>query len=553
MKFLLAAVNAKYIHSNLGVYCLKAYGQKRIPGLKAEIGEYTINQQTDQILQDIYLRKPDFLGFSCYIWNISCILELGRDLSRLLPNTEIWLGGPEVSYRAEELMEKEPWIRGVMAGEGEATFAELAAVLEEKGSLEPVRGIVWRKGDAVVRNKPREPISMDEIPFCYEDLEGFEHRIVYYESSRGCPFSCSYCLSSIDKSVRFRSLDRVKKELDFFLERRVPQVKFIDRTFNCRKSHSMAVWTHILEHDNGVTNFHFEISADLLDEEELALLGKMRPGLVQLEIGVQSTNLRTLEEIRRKTDLERLKRSVDTINGFHNIHQHLDLIAGLPFEDYDSFRRSFDQVYRMKPEQLQLGFLKVLSGSHMEEAAAEYGLVWRSCPPYEVMRTSWLSYGDLIRLKGVENMVEVYYNSGQFTETMPELAEEFPGPFECFRELWEYYERNGLSGLSHSRLSRYEILYRFIQEKGLDENKYRDLLIIDLYLRENAKSRPFFAPDLRQYKEELRQFYEGRESRQNRHAEVLGDGRILVFDYGKRDPLTGNAAVRTAGQLKEKG
>lgn len=553
MKFLLAAVNAKYIHSNLGVYCLKAYGQKRIPGLKAEIGEYTINQQTDQILQDIYLRKPDFLGFSCYIWNISCILELGRDLSRLLPNTEIWLGGPEVSYRAEELMEKEPWIRGVMAGEGEATFAELAAVLEEKGSLEPVRGIVWRKGDAVVRNKPREPISMDEIPFCYEDLEGFEHRIVYYESSRGCPFSCSYCLSSIDKSVRFRSLDRVKKELDFFLERRVPQVKFIDRTFNCRKSHSMAVWTHILEHDNGVTNFHFEISADLLDEEELALLGKMRPGLVQLEIGVQSTNLRTLEEIRRKTDLERLKRSVDTINRFHNIHQHLDLIAGLPFEDYDSFRRSFDQVYRMKPEQLQLGFLKVLSGSHMEEAAAEYGLVWRSCPPYEVMRTSWLSYGDLIRLKGVENMVEVYYNSGQFTETMPELAEEFSGPFECFRELWEYYERNGLSGLSHSRLSRYEILYRFIQEKGLDENKYRDLLIIDLYLRENAKSRPFFAPDLRQYKEELRQFYEGRESRQNRHAEVLGDGRILVFDYGKRDPLTGNAAVRTAGQLKEKG
>lgn len=553
MKFLLAAVNAKYIHSNLGVYCLKAYGQKRIPGLKAEIGEYTINQQTDQILQDIYLRKPDFLGFSCYIWNISCILELGRDLSRLLPNTEIWLGGPEVSYRAEELMEKEPWIRGVMAGEGEATFAELAAVLEEKGSLEPVRGIVWRKGDIIVRNGPREPISMDEIPFCYEDLEGFEHRIVYYESSRGCPFSCSYCLSSIDKSVRFRSLDRVKKELDFFLERRVPQVKFIDRTFNCRKSHSMAVWTHILEHDNGVTNFHFEISADLLDEEELALLGKMRPGLVQLEIGVQSTNLRTLEEIRRKTDLERLKRSVDTINRFHNIHQHLDLIAGLPFEDYDSFRRSFDQVYRMKPEQLQLGFLKVLSGSHMEEAAAEYGLVWRSCPPYEVMRTSWLSYGDLIRLKGVENMVEVYYNSGQFTETMPELAEEFSGPFECFRELWEYYERNGLSGLSHSRLSRYEILYRFIQEKGLGENKYRDLLIIDLYLRENAKSRPFFAPDLRQYKEELRQFYEGRESRQNRHAEVLGDGRILVFDYGKRDPLTGNAAVRTAGQLKEKG
>ena len=550
MKFMLAAVNAKYIHSNLGVYSLKAYGQKKVPGLEAEIGEYTINQQTDQILQDIYLRKPDFLGFSCYIWNISCILELGRDLSRLLPHTGIWLGGPEVSCRARELMEQEPWISGIMAGEGEETFAQLSAALKDGISPESIDGIVWRQGDRILQNRPRAPISMDDLPFCYQETEGFENRIIYYESSRGCPFSCSYCLSSIDKAVRFRSLDKVRQELDFFLEKRVPQVKFIDRTFNCRKSHSMAIWTHILEHDNGVTNFHFEISADLLDDEELELLGKMRPGLVQLEIGVQSTNPLTLREIRRKTDLVRLKAAVDRINGFHNVHQHLDLIAGLPYEDYDSFCRSFDQVYEMKPEQLQLGFLKVLSGSPMEAAAKKYGLVWRSSPPYEVLRTDWISYGDLIRLKGVEDMVEVYYNSRQFTETVEELAKEFSGPFEFFRSLAEYYEKNGLAGISHSRLARYEILYRFILEKGLDAGKYGDLLITDLYLRENAKSRPFFAPDLRACREELRPFYRDREERQHIHIEVLRDGRILAFDYGKRDPLTKNAALETVGRLE---
>ncbi|OUQ16492.1 B12-binding domain-containing radical SAM protein [Lachnoclostridium sp. An14] len=545
MRCLLAALNAKYIHSNLGVYSLKAYGEKQVPGLLVEIGEYTINHQMDQVLQDLYLRRPDFLGFSCYIWNISYVLELGRDLSRLLPHTAIWLGGPEVSWRAEELMAEEPWIAGVMAGEGEATFAELMKVLtEEKGGLKDVDGIVWRRGDTIVRNRPRAPISMDELPFCYDRLEDFKNRIIYYESSRGCPFSCSYCLSSIDKSVRFRSLETVKRELDFFLDHGVPQVKFIDRTFNCKKSHSMAIWNHILRHDNGVTNFHFEISADLLDEEELELLGKMRPGLVQFEIGVQSTNPKTLAAIRRKTDLKRLENAVAAINRAHNIHQHLDLIAGLPHEDYESFRRSFDGVYRMRPEQLQLGFLKVLSGSYMMEAAEEYGLVYRGCPPYEVLRTRWLSYDEVIRLKGVEEMVEVYYNSRQFTETIEALTEEFDGPFRCFEALADYYGRKGLSGMSHSRLARYEILYRFVQEQGFDGAKYRDLLITDLYLRENAKSRPFFAPDLREHKEELRRFYSGRKTRQSIHAEPLEDGRILVFDYNCRDPLTGNAAVR---------
>ena len=574
MRVLLAAVNAKYIHSNLGVYSLKAYGESRVPGLQAEIGEYTINHRMDLVLQDIYLKKPDFIGFSCYIWNIRYVEQLAEDLCRLLPGVSIWLGGPEVSYRAEELLKAWPWAEGVMVGEGEKTFAELMAALgagEEgagkaagggnascrEAALENVRGIVFRRQDGTIgKTRPQELLSMDEIPFSYGDLKGFENRIIYYESSRGCPFSCSYCLSSIDKTVRFRSLDLVKRELDLFLEKKVPQVKFVDRTFNCKKSHSMAVWRHILEHDNGVTNFHFEISADLLDEEELELLGQMRPGLVQLEIGVQSTNPDTIREIRRKTDLEKLEAAVRKINGFHNIHQHLDLIAGLPWEDYSSFHRSFDDVYRMEPDQLQLGFLKVLSGSYMAEAAGNYDLIWSSCPPYEVLSTRWLPYEDMIRLKGVEEMVEVYYNSRQFTVTMKALAEEFGSPFVLFEKLARYYEENGLGGISHSRLTRYEILYRFILENGLERREtvgesYRDRLMQDLYLRENAKSRPSFAPDPGRYKELLRPFFGDRTRRKNVHAEVLEDGRILIFDYERRDPLTNNAAVETVGRVEE--
>lgn len=432
-----------------------------------------------------------------------------------------------------------------MAGEGEETFACLMRAMERGEDLSGVDGILYRNSQGeLVRTPPRAPMCMDEIPFAYGDLKGFENRIIYYESSRGCPFSCSYCLSSIDKSVRFRSLELVRRELDFFLEKKVPQVKFVDRTFNCRKSHTMAVWSHILDHDNGVTNFHFEISADLLDEEEIRLLNRMRPGLVQLEIGVQSTNPETIREIRRKMDLERLEAAVDAVRRGNNVHQHLDLIAGLPWEDYGSFARSFDRVYRMKPDQLQLGFLKVLRGSYMAEAAGEYGLIARSCPPYEVLSTRWLPHEDVIRLKGIEEMVEVYYNSRQFTETLGVLAEEWGSPFALFESLARYYGEKGLFGISHSRLARYEILYRFLGEAGLDLEKYRDLLMVDLYLRENAKSRPSFAPDPGSFKGRLREIPELRGRGKMVHGEILGDGRILLFDYERRDSLTGNAAVK---------
>ena len=582
MKFLLAAINAKYIHSNLGIYSLRQYAMEKT-GVQIGMAEYTINHQMERILADIYRQRPDAVGFSCYIWNILYVKEIVRDLKKVMPGIHIWLGGPEVSYDAARILEELPEAELVMMGEGEETFARLVSLYEETDGRSPlpsarredalarIPGIACRKKDGtVVQTGPAPLMCLDEIPFVYRDLTGMEHRIIYYESSRGCPFSCSYCLSSIDKSVRFRSLGLVKQELSFFLENRVPQVKFVDRTFNCRKSHAMEIWRFLLEHDNGVTNFHFEISADLLDEEELALMGKMRPGLIQLEIGVQTTNPDTIREIRRKTDLEKLARNVSIVNGFGNIHQHLDLIAGLPCEDFNSFRRSFNDVYRMEPEQLQLGFLKVLKGSLMAEMAESCGLQYRSQPPYEVLSTRWLDYDGLIRLKGVEEMVEIYYNSGQFRTVIGALVKEFAEPFHLYEQLARYYEENGLNTVSHSRLARYEILFQFIEglegrRTGMEE--YRDLLMYDLYLRENIRSRPSFARDLSACKEAVKSFfmreaekplylqgYEGYDSRQlikMAHMEPMGDGSFVLFDYKNRDALLRNArAIRlTAGQL----
>lgn len=581
MKFLLAAVNAKYIHSNPGIYSLKAYAERTrgdlfpegagLPSVHVEIGEYTINNQMEQILEDIYRRKPDMVGFSCYIWNIVPCLELVRDLHKVLPDTDIWLGGPEVSFDAPELLLREPEVLGIMKGEGEETFAALLNCYEKLGmsvrksvgmsgcrdqekkeeefweSLSSLSAAAYRGKDGTIQDHPVRPVmDMSRIPFLYSRLDGFENRIIYYESSRGCPFSCSYCLSSVDKSVRFRDLELVKRELDYFLENRVPQVKFVDRTFNCRKSHALEIWRHIKEHDNGVTNFHFEIAADLLDEEELELIGTMRPGLIQLEIGVQSTNPRTIREIHRVMDLERLKKVVARINAGHNVHQHLDLIAGLPWEDYSSFHRSFNEVYAMEPEQLQLGFLKVLKGSFMYEQAENYGLVYRDKPPYEVLSTKWLSYDDVLKLKGIENMVEVYYNSGQFTRTLKYLEDWWMDAFVLYEQLADYYEQRGLTGLNHSRLARYEILHDFIEERTEGDFLMgaEDTLMCDLYLRENAKSRPSFALDQSPYKERIRSLTPELRGLGTRvHAEVLRSGKIMLFDYRKRDPLTHNAEM----------
>lgn len=576
------AVNAKYIHSNLAVYSLKAYAEQYREQI--EIAEYTINHYTDYILQDLYEKKPDVIAFSCYIWNLGHIKALIADFHKLLPDTPIWLGGPEVSYDAEQFLEEFPMVKGIMVGEGEKSFSRLAGYYaglrgkDEDTGLEGIEGITWRNGEGkIVENPATGVMDMSTIPFAYENMADFANRIIYYESSRGCPFSCSYCLSSIDKKLRFRDRKLVKKELRFFLDEKIPQVKFVDRTFNCSHEHAIDIWEFIRDNDNGITNFHFEISADLLNEKEVELLNTLRPGLIQLEIGVQSTNPQTIGEIDRTMDFGILGKVVESIRSGGNIHQHLDLIAGLPYEGYESFAKSFNDVYSLRPDQLQLGFLKVLKGSKMHRNAEEYGIVYKSGPPYEVLRTKWLSYDEVLKLKGIEEMVEIYYNSGQFQTTVRQLEALFETPFEFYTELSEFYKRKGFGAASQSRSSRYELLLDFTRWKDPgNEELYKELLLFDFYLREKQKARPAWAGEselLRKYKDKIRAFYleeekqprylKGYEGYQHKqlsnmtHLEIFSRSMIgetgfrpeskgecaVLFDYKNRNPLTKDAKV----------
>ena len=544
MKILLAACNAKYIHSNLAVYDLQAYASDYADHIVLK--EYTINQQKDDIMRDIYLEHPDVVCVSCYIWNLSFVKELMADLIKILPGVDFWAGGPEVSYDAEKFLTENSEFKGVMVGEGEETFKELAGYYVEKNpqDLKNMTGICYRDGDQITHNGWRQIMNLSSIPFIYKDLSEFKNRIIYYESSRGCPFSCSYCLSSIDKKLRFRDTETVKKELQFFIDNKVPQVKFVDRTFNCKHDHAMAIWKYINEHDNGVTNFHFEISADLLREEELQEMSTMRPGLIQLEIGVQSTNPDTIKAIHRTMDFEKLKGIVDRIHSFGNIHQHLDLIAGLPYEDYDSFRHSFNDVYALKPQQLQLGFLKVLKGSHMMEMCREYGIVYKTQEPYEVLSTKWLDYDHVLKLKTVENMVEVYYNSGQFQNTLEYLENFFQDAFSIYERLGSFYMEKGYGDVSHTRMRRYEILLEFLEDvPEISMDQVKDQMVYDLYLRENLKSRPGFARDQKPFERQIWDFRKREKVAKNAHVEVFADGTVLLFNYADRDPLTNNAHV----------
>ena len=568
MKFLLVAINAKYIHSNPAVYSLRAYAGEY--GEQISLAEYTINQSIDVMLKGIFRRKPEVLCISCYIWNISIARELAEEVHRVLPDTKIWLGGPEVSYDAKQVLERNPQITGVMMGEGEETFLELVRHYADGApGISEIRGIAWRGGDGLIRdNGFRGPVDLDTVPFIYQDLSGFENRILYYESSRGCPFSCSYCLSSIDRKLRFRSMELVKRELQFFLDHKVPQVKFVDRTFNCSHQRALEIWRYLTEHDNGVTNFHFEIAADLLNEEELELIASMRPGMIQLEIGVQSTNPEVVREIRRKMDFDRVARVVRRLSENHNVHLHLDLIAGLPLEDFTSFGRSFDQVSALRPQQLQLGFLKVLKGAYMYEKAADYGCVYRQKEPYEVLFTRWISFEEILRLKQTEEMVEVYYNSGQFARTLEEAEKYFSSPFAFYDSLGAFCDRMGYLEISHTRVRRYEILEEFL-ENALKERQdrediletVREKMVLDLYSRENLKSRPQWAGSLEDCRGRIREFYrretqthrylpeyEGYDEKQLMRMTHLertgapGGERFWLFDYRKRDPITREAA-----------
>ena len=651
MRFLLCGINAKYIHSNLAIFSLKAYAdRKKIPGAEIILKEYTINNYVEDILQDLYEEKADVVIFSCYIWNISFVRELAAELKKVSPDVKIWAGGPEVSYAANKFLMENPAFDLIMQGEGEEVFSELIrltveekcrikdvykqseskkvlsgivekrysierkqAVKEEKdiedkhfagednvyptnyidmSKLQKLQGIAVRdfsgkaalgNAESNIENKTKiintgfaTLMDMDTIPFVYEDFHLFEHKILYYETSRGCPFCCSYCLSSVDKTVRFRSLPIVKKELDAFLEAKVPQVKFVDRTFNCNRQRAIDIWSYLVEHDNGITNFHFEISSDLLGEEELELFAKMRPGLIQLEIGVQSTNGETVDAIHRHIDLDKLFHYVDRVHELGNIHQHLDLIAGLPYENYERFGCSFDDLYAHEPDQLQLGFLKVLKGTMMEEEVKKYSILYRNQPPYEVLGTKWLSYDEIILLKGVEELVELYYNSGQYTLTLKYAVPFFESPFRFYEMFSAWYRGKGYHKLNHNRLEKYNILREFLREH-IDENEWDtldEIMLYDMYLRENVKGRPAWAKDTAQYKKEWKALYreqgeklfpedvqagiyDSKRAANQSHIEVFKinikkfeqSGQVekkqvfCLFDYSRRNPL--NRAART--------
>lgn len=520
--FLLVGINAKYIHSNPAIRSLKAYAGDEYANY-ITIREYTINNHREDILADIYKCKPSVIGFSVYIWNVDMVRELVKDLSKVLPETEIYLGGPEVSYESEKYLELGN-VRGIFIGEGEETFKNLIAAyihasdyMLTDDNLSCVKGLLTKLGYTGMQSS----VSMDDLPFLYQAqnaneslLDDFANRIIYYESSRGCPFRCSYCLSSIDKTTHFRSLELVFKELDFFLANKVRQVKFIDRTFNCNAKRACEIWKYLISNDNGVTNFHFEIAADILTEEEIEIISQMRPGLVQLEIGVQTTNEDTLKAINRPTSISHLAEVVARIRKNNNVHIHLDLIAGLPYEDYESFKKSFNDVFAMKPDQLQLGFLKVLNGAPIKKQTEEFGIRYTSDAPYEVLCTNFISYEEIRLLKNVEQMVETFYNSAQFTKSVPYLLSFFDTPFEMFDTLGRYYEDNGLFVMTPARSRRYNIILEFAETiDGCDVEKLRDLLTLDYYLREKPKAKPDFVKN------------------------VPVDGTI---NYSKRDPLTGN-------------
>lgn len=563
MKVLLVAVNAKYIHSNLAVYSLKEYAEKYGKNEhEIKIKDYTINQYTEEIVADIYEEQADIIGFSCYIWNIQQVMEVINDLKSVCPKKDIWVGGPEVSFNAVQVLSDNVNVDYVMCGEGEEILKQfLDNYHEGKLQRKDINGLVYREDGQIKVNPMMKPVDISDIPFVYRDMKDFENKIIYYETSRGCPFSCSYCLSSIDKKIRFRNLDLVKEELRFFIDNKTSQVKFVDRTFNCNPKHAMEIWRYIKENDNGITNFHFEIAADLMTEEELELISDMRPGLIQLEIGVQSVNEETLQAIHRKTDIGKIESITGRIRQNKNIHQHLDLIAGLPYEDYSSFKNSFNTVYAMKPDQLQLGFLKVLNGAGISEEAKEYGIVCSSRPPYEVLKTKWLTFDEILRLKEIETVVEIYYNSLQFSETIRKLEEFFKSPFDMYERLGRYYKKYSAGGLKHSRVNRYVLLLDFIMEElnltEEDSFAWKELLTLDFYLRENAKTRPVFAKSLEdskkkihkiychpQLKQKLKNYvnYSSKQIEHMTHIEVL-KGRYILFDYLNRNALTKAAST----------
>lgn len=563
-KVILAALNAKYIHSNLALRYLSRF-QNNNQKHHVETMEFTINQRLDFIAEELFRKQPDVVLFSCYIWNVEMLRQLCPILKKIMPDCVIGFGGPEVSYESETFLRENPAVDFVMRGEGELVFTKYLEHLDagNPATLGEIESLTYRQGDEIFSTPQMHPMDLALLPFPYEDdFSDVQNQIIYYESSRGCPYHCGYCLSSVENGVRFVPLDKVLPDLQKFLDKNVPQVKFIDRTFNCKKSHAMAIWKYLHEHDNGVTNFHFEITADLIDQETIDFLKTVRKGLFQFEIGVQSTNPQTIRAINRNVDFAALSEIVQQIKDGGNIHQHLDLIAGLPYEDYDSFGRSFNDVYALHPEQLQLGFLKVLKGSMLHQKQKEFEIVYHDAAPYEVLTTHELPYADTLRLKYVEEMVETYYNSGRFLHTLAYLVPLYESPFAFFEALSQFWVGENYHYLGVSRMGLFDVLWRFVEQNPkVDKRKLQWEMKFDIALHEKPKKLPAWltVTNEEQWHDKVFAFYgnpalwqkclphykSNKEAIRQTHLEVFGDEKqkAVLFDYGKRD-LLGNAEYK---------
>ena len=564
MKILLVACNAKYIHSNLALRYLSRF-QNNNQKHHVETMEFTINQRLDFIAEELFRKQPDVVLFSCYIWNVEMLRQLCPILKKIMPDCVIGFGGPEVSYESETFLRENPAVDFVMRGEGELVFTKYLEHLDagNPATLGEIESLTYRQGDEIFSTPQMHPMDLALLPFPYEDdFSDVQNQIIYYESSRGCPYHCGYCLSSVENGVRFVPLDKVLPDLQKFLDKNVPQVKFIDRTFNCKKSHAMAIWKYLHEHDNGVTNFHFEITADLIDQETIDFLRTVRKGLFQFEIGVQSTNPQTIRAINRNVDFAALSEIVQQIKDGGNIHQHLDLIAGLPYEDYDSFGRSFNDVYALYPEQLQLGFLKVLKGSMLHQKQKEFEIVYHDTAPYEVLTTHELPYADTLRLKYVEEMVETYYNSGRFLHTLAYLVPLYESPFAFFEALSQFWVGENYHYLGLSKMGLFDVLWRFVEQNPkVDKRKLQWEMKFDIALHEKPKKLPAWltVTNEEQWHDKAFAFYgnptlwqkclphykSNKEAIRQTHLEVFGDEKqkAVLFDYGKRD-LLGNAEYK---------
>ncbi len=518
-QILLVAINAKYIHSNPAVYSLAACANA-LCGNTA-LAEFTINDRYEDILRGILKRKPEVIGFSVYIWNVELMKMLMEDIHRIAPQIRLMAGGPEASN------DPETYLTGcgrVMLGEWEKNFRRIAVCIKQNKDipLGEMEGIAYKDPRIIIRKPGPESIpEMDRIPFLYDQMDAFENRIIYYESSRGCPFRCSYCLSSLEKKVRYRSMDLVRRELQYFLDRKVKQVKFVDRTFNSCPERSLEIWTYIKDHDNGITNFHFEIGADLLTDEELQLLSTLRPGLVQLEIGIQTTFEPAMKAIRRTADNSRIFSNVRRLRRAYNINLHTDLIAGLPYEDYVHFQKSFNDIYPLYADQLQLGFLKVLKGTDLYAHRREYSLVFASRQPYEIYATKWISYEEISDLHRVCDAVELFYNSRMFRRSLKYLEQFFTSPFAMFLSIADYLDANHLAGVGIPVKKKYDILEAFGLEHGAG-SQLCSWICFDRMLHTHQSRRM---------------------TAQETFSWPWGE-ETYIFDYTEMHPVTGEAAYR---------